>query len=99
GTDDEQSLKKIQEVLNHKWDDKLVDILTAASNKGVEWLQPYIDEQGEFKTFRVPAEQAIPIWTNKERDELKAFIRLYELDGGERVEYWTDTEVTFYELQ
>ncbi|UXS43750.1 phage portal protein [Staphylococcus delphini] len=99
GTDDEKSLKKIQEVLNHKWDDKLVDILTAASNKGVEWLQPYIDEQGEFKTFRVPAEQAIPIWTNKERDELKAFIRLYELDGGERVEYWTDTEVTFYELQ
>lgn len=99
GTDDENALKKIQEILNHKWDDKLVDILTAASNKGIEWVQPYIDEQGEFKTFRVPAEQAIPIWTNKERDELKAFIRLYVLDGAERVEYWTKDDVTFYEFQ
>lgn len=99
GTDDENALKKIQEILNHKWDDKLVDILTAASNKGVEWVQPYIDEQGEFKTFRVPAEQAIPIWENKERDELKAFIRLYVLDGAERVEYWTKDDVTFYEFQ
>lgn len=99
GTDNEDALKKIQEILNHKWDDKLVDILTAASNKGIEWVQPYINEQGEFKTFRVPAEQSIPIWTNKERDELKAFIRLYELDGGERIEYWTENDVTFYELQ
>lgn len=97
GTDDDKALKTIQHVLNHKWDDKLVDILTAASNKGIEWIQPYVDEEGEFKTFRVPAEQAIPIWTNKERDKLKGFIRYYELDDAERVEYWTDTDVTYYE--
>lgn len=99
GTEDESALKTIQEVLNHKWDDKLVDILTAASNKGIEWIQPYVDENGDFKTFRVPAEQAIPIWTNKERDTLKAFIRYYRLDGIERVEYWTDSDVTYYEYQ
>ncbi|PNZ29898.1 phage portal protein [Staphylococcus rostri] len=96
-TDDDNALKTIQHVLNHKWDDKLVDILTAASNKGIEWIQPYIDEDGEFKTFRVPAEQAIPIWTNKERDKLKGFIRYYVLDEAERVEYWTNTDVTYYE--
>ncbi len=98
-SDNEKALKTVQEVLNHRWDNKLMDILTAASNKGIEWIQPYIDEDGEFKTFRVPAEQAIPIWTNKEREELKAFIRLYVLDGAERVEYWTKDDVTFYELQ
>ncbi|WP_353452848.1 phage portal protein [Staphylococcus coagulans] len=98
-SDNEKALKTVQEVLNHRWDNKLMDILTAASNKGIEWIQPYIDEGGEFKTFRVPAEQAIPIWTNKEREELKAFIRLYVLDGAERVEYWTKDDVTFYELQ
>ena len=97
--DDDKALKTVQEVLNHRWDSKLMDILTAASNKGIEWVQPYIDENGEFKTFRVPAEQAIPIWTNKEREQLKAFIRLYVLDGAERVEYWTKDDVTFYELQ
>ncbi|MDH8795462.1 phage portal protein, partial [Staphylococcus epidermidis] len=63
------------------------------------WVQPYVDEEGEFKTFRVPAEQAVPIWTNKERDEQQAFIRVYELDGAERVEYWTKDDVTFYELK
>ncbi|WP_353420553.1 phage portal protein [Staphylococcus coagulans] len=98
-SDNEKALKTVQEILNHRWDNKLMDILTAASNKGIEWVQPYIDEDGEFKTFRVPAEQAIPIWTNKEREELKAFIRLYVLDGAERVEYWTKDDVTFYELQ
>ncbi|WP_340285357.1 phage portal protein [Staphylococcus coagulans] len=98
-SDNDKALKTVQEVLNHRWDNKLMDILTAASNKGIEWVQPYIDEYGEFKTFRVPAEQAIPIWTNKEREELKAFIRLYVLDGAERVEYWTKDDVTFYELQ
>lgn len=98
-SDNEKALKTVQEVLNHRWDNKLMDILTAASNKGIEWIQPYIDEDGEFKTFRVPAEQAIPIWTNKEREQLKAFIRLYVLDGAERVEYWTKDDVTFYELQ
>lgn len=99
GVENDKALKQIQHTLNHKWDDKLVDILTAASNKGIEWVQPYVDEEGEFKTFRVPAEQAIPIWTNKERDELQAFIRVYELDGAERVEYWTKDDVTFYELK
>ena len=68
GVDNDKALKPIQHTFNHKWDDRLVDILTAASDKGVEWVQPYVGEEGEFKTFRVPAEQAVPIWTNKERE-------------------------------
>ena len=48
GVDNDEALKLIQHTLNHKRDDKLVDILTAASNKGIEWVQPYVDEEGEF---------------------------------------------------
>lgn len=96
---DDKVVQQLQQVFNDRWDSKLVDILTAASNKGVEWLQPYIDEQGEFKLFRVPAEQAIPIWTDKEREELQAFIRYYKLNDEEKVEYWTNTDVTYYVME
>lgn len=94
--DNEKATKQLDEFFDNRWDNKLIDILTAASNKGIEWLQPYIDEQGEFKLFRVPAEQAIPIWTDKEREKLQAFIRFYTLNDEEKVEYWTETEVTYY---
>lgn len=92
-------MKELEQVFNYRWNNKLVDILTAAANKGVEWIQPYIDEQGDFKLFRVPAEQAIPIWTDKERETLQAFIRYYKLNDEEKVEYWTATDVTYYVKQ
>lgn len=94
--DDESVLDTIHEVLDNRWDNELIDVLTAASNKGIEWVQPYIDENGDFKLFRVPAEQAIPIWTDSKRDTLQAFIRVFNLNDETKVEYWTDTDVTYY---
>ncbi|WP_436881820.1 phage portal protein [Staphylococcus gallinarum] len=97
--DNEEVTNQLHEIFDNHWDNKLIDILTAASNKGVEWLQPYIDENGEFKLFRVPAEQAIPIWTDKEREKLQAFIRYYKLNDELKVEYWTDRDVTYYVIE
>lgn len=78
---DDEVVKRIDEVLGNRFDDKLHSVLTGASNKGIEWLHPYLDEEGEFKLFRVPAEQGIPIWTDKEHEELEAFIRMYKLEN------------------
>ncbi|WP_239700347.1 phage portal protein [Mammaliicoccus sp. D-M17] len=94
--DDVNLVDKIHEVLGDRFDDKLHSILTSASNKGVEWLHPYLNENGDFKLFRVPAEQSIPIWTDKEKDELESFIRFYELDNEMRVEYWTTEDVSYF---
>lgn len=94
--EDESVLEQLHLVFDNKWDNKLIDILTAVSNKGIEWLQPFINEYGDFRLFRVPAEQAIPIWTNKERDELQAFIRFYTLNDEEKIEYWDDKQVIYY---
>lgn len=94
--ENEKILDTIHDVLDNKWDNKLIDVLTAASNKGVDWIQPYINEDGEFKLFRVPAEQAIPIWTDKEQDTLQAFIRIFRLNDETKVEYWTADDVTYY---
>lgn len=94
--DDDKVLDVIHQVLDTRWDNKLIDILTAASNKGIDWLQVYINEDGELKLFRVPAEQAIPIWTDKEREQLNAFIRIFTFNGETKVEYWTAETVTYY---
>lgn len=94
--DDDKVLDVIHQVLDTRWDNKLIDILTAASNKGIDWLQVYINEDGELKLFRVPAEQAIPIWTDKEREQLNAFIRIFTFNGETKVEYWTTETVTYY---
>ncbi|PSL42136.1 SPP1 family phage portal protein [Planomicrobium soli] len=94
--DDEVLTLKINEYLGERWDDAAIDIGTAVSNKGQEWLHPYIDENGDFDFLIIPAEQSIPIWEDEREKRLKAFIRYYE-DGDTTVaEYHTETEVTFY---
>lgn len=93
---DENIINQIDEALGNRFDDKMHSLLTGASNKGIEWLHPYLDEQGEFKLFRVPAEQAIPIWNDKEHEELEGFIRMYEIENVTKVEYWDDESVSYY---
>lgn len=86
----------IEEHLDYRFDDDLNDILTAASNKGIEWVHPYVDEQGNFKMLEIPAEQSVPIWRDRKQRELYAFIRSYTVGDEQRVEYWTDETVTYY---
>ncbi|MBI5972216.1 phage portal protein [Staphylococcus caledonicus] len=93
---DDTIIDTINDVLGDRFDDKLHSVLTGASNKGIEWLHPYLNEKGEFKLFRVPAEQSVPIWTDKEHEELEAFIRIYKYDNEVKVEYWDDMLVRYY---
>lgn len=86
----------IYETLTDRFDDRLIDILTAASNKGVEYLHVYIDENGQLNTMRVPAEQFIPIYKNSERDEMIEGIWIRMLDGEKRVSHYTKDTVTHY---
>lgn len=92
-------MKVIERYLDFDFDDDLNDILTAASNKGVEWLHPYVDEEGVFKMLEIPAEQVIPIYADRKQRQLKAVIRAYKKKEEYRVEYWTDTQVYYYLYQ
>nr|WP_260440352.1 phage portal protein [Mammaliicoccus sciuri] len=96
--DDDKALHAIHDLFNVKFDDKLIDILTDASNKGISWIQPYINEQGELNIYKVPAEQAIPIWKNNECEELTAFIRVFKVGKETKVEYWDSENVSYYVL-
>ncbi|MFA7745116.1 phage portal protein [Salinicoccus roseus] len=93
---DEKVMKIIEKHLGYDFDDDLNDILTAASNKGVEWLHPYVDEEGDFNTLEIPAEQIIPIWKDRKQRVLQAVIRHYTVGKEQRVEYWTAEQVWYY---
>ncbi|MBN6091267.1 phage portal protein [Staphylococcus saprophyticus] len=93
---DNNVIEQINLALGSRFDDKLHSVLTGASNKGIEWIHPYIDEEGELKFFRVPAEQAVPIWKDREHEKLEAFIRFYKIDNDMKVEYWDETFINYY---
>ena len=102
--DDERYLKQVQELLTNKFPYKVMKLGYEASNKGIGWLHPYIDEEGVFKTMIVPFERFIPIWKDNEHEELLAGIYFYDevyYSGQVRkirthAEYWTADGVVCY---
>lgn len=99
--DDDNLTKLLNDLLGEEFDDTITELYLNASNKGVEWLHPYINRKGEFKYVIIPAEEAIPIWDSKRQRELVAFIRFYyieDIDGNKikRVEYYTENDITYF---
>lgn len=86
--------------LDEEFDDKLQEIGKNTSNKGVEYLHPYIDEQGNFRYAIIPAEQCIPIYDTDYQEEIVEFIRFYPIWVNDkerlRAEWWTAKTVTYY---
>lgn len=104
--DDGVYLNKVQDILGKHFKYRLKNLGTEASNKGIAWLQPYVDEAGKLKFLQVPSEQLIPIWTDNEHMELDSMIRVYESTEWKgltkeyktNVELWTKDGVTYYIL-
>ena len=75
-----------------------------ASKKGVEWLHPYINKDGEFKVVNIDGQECIPIWDTEYENELQQMIRYYKIhvvvDGEEKtrykVELWDKEKVEYY---
>ena len=80
---------------------------TLASNQGVVWVHPYINEAGEFKFVIIPATEIIPIWEDSLETHLKAVIRFYQVnqnngfngEGDTYLEYWTNEGMQRYMIQ
>lgn len=99
-------VEKIKDILGKHFQYQLSTLGYEASNKGIAWMQVYIDEKGDLKTMVIPAEQCIPIWKDKTHMELDTMIRTYPTTTWEydtrktitNVEVWTETDVTHYRL-
>ncbi|MGM7683533.1 phage portal protein [Cytobacillus sp. Hm23] len=86
---------------------KIKNVGKEAINKGVAYLYPYINEDGELSFMKFPSEQIIPFWANNEHLEVIAFLRVYEtsiyMDGKKKklkkVEYHHAGGIKFYDLE
>lgn len=92
----------VREVLGEKWNGTVQALLTAASNKGEEWLYCYIDHEGKFDFVVCPMEQIIPLYDNTFKTRLMGIVRHYtttNLAGEETtyVQYWTLDKVMYFE--
>ena len=104
--DNKEYIEKVKNVLGKYFQYTLTRLGYEASNKGIAWLQVYINEQGKFGMMIIPAEQCVPLWKDNTHTELYGMIRYYVqtvYEGKEkkqitRVEYYTDKEVYFYVL-
>jgi SPP1 family phage portal protein len=104
--EDEDYLKRVQSTLGRRFQKRLAQLGTEASNKGIAWLHVYIDAEGNFKMMKIPSEQCVPIWTDNDCEELQALIRYYDLEVYEgkekkivtKIEYHTPDGVEYYEL-
>lgn len=101
----EEFLEQVQTTLGESFQsNRLMRLGVSASNGGISWLHPYINEAGQFKTMIVRPEEAIPLWTDNDHEEMSGFIWFYNLDvieGQEqktvtKVEYWTADGVAYY---
>jgi SPP1 family phage portal protein len=75
--------------------------------KGIAWLHPYYNEEGELSFKRMRSEEIIPFWRDEDHTELEALIRVYKVEAYEgitrrdvtKVEWWDKNGVRRYILQ
>lgn len=102
--DNEAYKKHLDIYFNQAMFKKLKNICKEAVNKGIAWMQVYVDPNGDLKFKKIPSEQIIPIWIDDDHESLSAVIRLYDVEVYEgrnkkivtKVEYWTTGGVTYY---
>ena len=98
--DPEQFAEVLNDWLGEDWDDMLQEIGKGSSSKGVEYLHPFIDEEGNFDYVVIPAEQVIPIYDTDYEKNIVSAIRYYPfwVNGREtvRAEWWDSEEVKYF---
>ena len=104
---DNITFKKIleDEIFTPKFRRKLKNVATDAYKKGVSYLQPTFDENGELEFKLRTGDKIVPFWTDEEHTRLDAYIlfytiRIYDLDGNYKdvdyIEFVDDSGVYRY---
>ncbi|EON72243.1 phage portal protein [Lysinibacillus sphaericus] len=97
-SDNQIQLEFLEEIIGEKWEDTIPELIKNASNKGKEWLHPFVNETGDFSYMIIPAENFIPIY-DKKTHALAAGVYFYAIDSTTmKMEVWTDEDVTYFEM-
>lgn len=106
-TSDNEKLKaKIEDFANDYFFDTLNNLTVNASNKGLEWIHYYVNNEGEFDYIIIPAEEIIPDYDASFKRRLNSVLRYYKVDkivddSGKfksitKVEIWSDVDVEYF---
>ncbi|CAG9620872.1 phage portal protein [Sutcliffiella rhizosphaerae] len=107
GTENEEYSKIIQETFDRGLLKKIKNIGKEAINKGIAYLYPYINADGDLSFMKFPSEQIIPFWGDNEHMEVLSFLRIYEVSIymnmqkviQKKVEYYHPGGIKFYILE
>lgn len=94
-------MKLVNDFVNEDFDDVMNELLKNASNKGSEWLHPFVDEDGKFDFIRIPAEEVIAVYDTTKKRKLLYAIRYYDVKNIDdeytrKVELYTDEQIFYY---
>lgn len=79
-TKSQEYQEKLAEIFNEGFQRRLKNLGKEAEKKGISWLHPYYDEDGNFRFKCMKSEEIIPVWADEEHTELQAIIRQYKVD-------------------
>lgn len=102
--ENEDYLNKVKDLLGKTFQKYFVKLGTDASNKGISWLHPYINPDGEFKIKAVAGEQGVPAWRDDDHEVLDNFIWFYPVEMWEgktkrtvvKAQFWTADGVSYW---
>ncbi|MBR2593568.1 MAG: phage portal protein [Firmicutes bacterium] len=101
-------LRKFEKFLSdfnsNELSDTLQNLVIGASNKGLEVLHVYYDEDGNFRYTVIPANEVVLVYDSVYEKELTQVIRYYTvtvIENGrkkyrKRAEWWEKDKVTYY---
>ncbi|EQM28476.1 phage portal protein [Bacillus licheniformis] len=101
GSSNKKLLEYVNVLADEEFDDTMNELVKNASNKGLEWLHPFINEEGEFDYVILPAEEIIAVYDSTKYHRLLYAVRVYEIEDFEgnkqqKVELYTDDKVYYY---
>ncbi|MET3657846.1 phage portal protein [Sporosarcina psychrophila] len=104
GTENDAYRKIIQDNFHRGLLKKIKNVGKEAINKGIAYLHPYFNEEGELSFTKFPSEQIIPFWADNEHLEVLSFIRVYEVSAymngkkeqHKKVEYYHAKGIRYY---
>lgn len=94
----------VTDFADERFNERLQDGVTEASNCGYSVFHVYYDEQGKLEYCNIPAKECILVYDTKYQEKLEQVIRYYEIivmrnghkETRKRVEWWTAKNVVYY---
>lgn len=101
-TENKTLLKAVNTLADDYFDDTINEVVKNMSNKGVEYLHPYVNEDGEFDYIIFPAEEMIVVYKDNRKRDILFAIRHYEYQDimkkdVKKAELYTESHVYYYE--